>query len=188
MIYFVAGVRGNSDPTTITYLAVGFGFLVTLAGIFLLFRDLSRPTLSESELDVVGSSDIEHAVRQLGKNYDILRRQATQGFVLAGTFMALGILVILAGSLGEMFGFTKAAGNLTTVAGVIVEAVSGLGLYLFKETFKRLNSTSDRLHEMWKILAAFQKAETLSEEKKSEVIVSLISKLVETPANITPAK
>jgi hypothetical protein len=69
-----------------------------------------------------------------------------------------------------------------------VEAVSGLGLYLFKETFKRLNSTSDRLHEMWKILAAFQKAETLSEEKKSEVIVSLISKLVETPANITPAK
>jgi hypothetical protein len=41
---------------------------------------------------------------------------------------------------------------------------------------------------MWKILAAFQKAETLSEEKKSEVIVSLISKLVETPANITPAK
>ena len=69
--------------------------------------------------------------------------------------MALGILVILAGSLGEMFGFTKTASNLTTVAGVVVEAVSGLGLYLFKETFKRLNVTSDRLHDMWKILAAF---------------------------------
>ena len=134
---------------------------MTLAGIALLFRDLSRPNFAESELDVVGSSDIEHAVRQLGKNYDILRRQATQGVVLAGTFMALGIL----GSLGEMFGFTKAASNLTTVAGVVVEAVSGLGLYLFKETFKRLNSTSDRLHEMWKILAAFQKAETFPDEK-----------------------
>ena len=180
-IYFVVGLRGGSEPTTVTYFAVGFSFLVTLAGITLLFRDLSRPGIPESELDIVDSSDIEHAVRQLGKNYDILRRQTTQGFVLAGTLMAMGILVILAGSLGEMFGFTKAASNLTTVAGVVVEAVSGLGLYLFKETFRRLNSTSDRLHEMWKILAAFKKAESLPDEKKSEVTISLINKLVEMP-------
>jgi hypothetical protein len=181
-IYFLVGVRGSLEPTMVTYLSVGFGFLVTLAGIVLLFRDLGRTVPADSEVDLsVGSSDIEHAVRQLGKNYDILRRQATQGFVLAGTFMALGILVILAGSLGEMFGFTKAASNLTTVAGVMVEAVSGLGLYLFKETFKRLNATSDRLHEMWKILAAFTKAETLPDEKKSDVIISLINKLVEVP-------
>ncbi len=137
-IYFVVGFRSDAEPTVITYLAVGFGFLVTLAGIALLFRDLGRSDSVESELSLsIGSSDIEHAVNQLGKNYDILRRQATQGFVLAGTFMALGILVILAGSLGEMFGFTKSASNLTTVAGVIVEVISGLGLYLFKETFKR---------------------------------------------------
>jgi hypothetical protein len=180
-IYFLAALR-SSEPTTITYLAIGFGFLVTLAGIGLLFRDLARTGPAESELDLSeGSSDIERAVRQLGKNYDILRRQATQGFVLAGTFMALGILVILAGSLGEMFGFTKAASNLTTVAGLVTEAVSGLGLYLFKETFKRLNSTSDRLHEMWKILAAFTKAEALPDDKKSDVIISLINKLVELP-------
>ena len=181
-IYFVVGLSSDLKPTPVMYLVVGFSFLVTLAGIALLFRDLGQLAPSDSELDIVGSSDIEHAVRQLEKNYDILRRQATQGFVLAGTFMALGILVILAGSLGEMFGFTEAAGNLTTVAGVIVEAVSGLGLYLFKETFKMLNSTSDRLHHMWRILAAFQKAETLPDEKKSEVIISLINKLVEAPA------
>jgi len=181
-IYFLAGSHSNSEPTIVIYLSIGFGFLVTLAGIALLFHDLSRPFSVESELDLsIGSSDIEHAVRQLGKNYDILRRQATQGFVLAGTFMALGILVILTGSLGEMFGFTKATSNLTTVAGVIVEAIPGLGLYLFKETFKRLNSTSDRLHEMWKILAAFRKAETLPDEKKSNVIISLINRLVEIP-------
>jgi hypothetical protein len=187
-IYFIAGIRSGSEPTIVTYLAIGFSFVMALAGIVLLFRDLSRPGLAESEFDVNESSDIENAVRQLGKNYDILRRQATQGFVLAGTFMGLGILVILAGSLGEMFGFTKATSNLTIVAGVIVEAVSGLGLYLFKETFARLNSTSDRLHEMWRILAAFQKAETLPDEKKSDVVVSLINKLVETPAPVTVAK
>ena len=65
--------------------------------------------------------------------------------------MAVGISVIITGSLGEMFGFTKSASNLTTIAGVVVEAVSGLGLYLFKETFRQLNSTSEKLHEMWKI-------------------------------------
>src|SRR6266581_2218624 len=41
-IYFVVGLRGGSEPTTVTYFAVGFSFLVTLAGITLLFRDLSR--------------------------------------------------------------------------------------------------------------------------------------------------
>jgi hypothetical protein len=143
-IYFVVGLRSDAAPSTVTYLAVGFGFLVTLSGIALLFRDLGKSDSNEADISLsIGSSDIEQAANQLGKNYDILRRQATQGFVLVGTFMALGILVILARSLGEMFGFTKTASNLTTVEGVIVEAVSGLGLYLFKETFKRLNSTSD---------------------------------------------
>ena len=93
--------------------------------------------------------------------------------------MALGIFVILAGSVGELFGFTAQGGRLTTVAGIIVEAVSGLGLYLFKQTFQRLNVTSDRLHDTWKILTAFRKAETLPEGKKAEVICSLISRLVE---------
>jgi len=181
-IYFLSALRlGDKEPSTIDYLAIGFGFMVAIAGIFLLFRDLGKQTENVSLESSVGSSDIEHAVAQLGKNYDILRKQATQGFVLAGSFMAMGILVILAGSLGEMFGFTKTVGNLTTVAGVVIEAVSALGLYLFKETFKRLNATSDRLHEMWKLLAAFKKAESLPEDKKTDVIVGLINKLVELP-------
>lgn len=183
MIYFLTVVRlGDKAPDIVDYLGIGFGFLVTIAGIFLLFRGLSQSGDVVAEESVAGSSDIEHAVAPLGKNYDILRKQATQGFVLAGTFMALGILVILAGSLGEMFGFTKTAGNLTTVAGVVIEAVSGLGLNLFKETFKRLNATPDRLHEMWKLLAAFRKAEELSEEKKADVVIGLINRLVDLPA------
>lgn len=181
-IYFLTGIRlGNKAPDIIDYLGIGFGFLVTIAGILLLFRNLGQTEDAVLEESYTDSSDIEHAVAQLRKNYDILRKQTTQGFMLAGTFMALGILVILAGSLGEMFGFTKTAGNLTTIAGVVVEAVSALGLYLFKETFKQLNSTSDRLYEMWKLLAAFRKAEELPEEKKAEVVIGLIDRLVEFP-------
>jgi hypothetical protein len=183
-IYFLVGLKGSEhEPNLLTYCGVGFGFLVTFAGMIMLFRELGDRSIVGPDVDMaITSSDIEQAVNQLGKNYDILRRQATQGFILAGTFMAMGILVILAGSLGEMFGFTKTASNLTTVAGVVVEAVSGLGLYLFKETFKRLNLTSDRLYDMWKILAAFKKAESLPDDKKSEVIVNLITKLVEIPS------
>jgi len=182
-IYVVVGLRGDSEPGLMTYLVIGFGFFLSLSGIVLLFKESSRSLDTDADLGLSpGSSDIEHTVIQLGKNYDILRKQAIQGFMLAGTFMALGILVILAGSLGEMFGFSKTAGNLTTVAGIIVEVVSGLGLYLFKETFKQLNSTSDRLYEMWKILAAFKKADTLPDDKRSEVVVALINRLVAVPS------
>jgi MFS family permease len=125
-----------------------------------------------------GSADLELAVSQLAKNYDILRGQATQGFVLAAFFMVLGICVILVGAVGDLFGFAKAGSNLTTVAGIVVEAISGLGLYLFRSTFNRLNRNSDLLLETWKILAAFKKAQDLPEERRGDVQVTLIGKLV----------
>ncbi len=178
MALYTTAFRAERADSNIIYLVVGLAFLITIAGIVLLFRSESSVQSSDANL-AVGSSDIEETVIQLGKNYDILRRQAIHGFVLAGTFMAVGILVIITGSLGEMFGFTKSASNLTTIAGVVVEAVSGLGLYLFKETFRQLNSTSEKLHEMWKILAAFKKADSLSDERRADVVISLIERLVE---------
>jgi len=171
----------ESQAIILIYCGTGIGFLLILAGIIFLFLALIRSATDDTELTIT-TSDVENIVRQLGKNYDVLRRQATQGFILAGTFMALGILVILGGSVGYIFGFAKPINSLTTIAGIIIEAISGVGLYLFKETFKRLNATSDQLHEMWKILAAFNKAETLSDEKKSDVIIALINKLVEVSA------
>jgi hypothetical protein len=179
-LYLIAGLSDRIQ-TVVLYLGIAFVFVITLSGIALMFRAETVVSLSNEPSLSVESSDIEQAVGQLGKNYDILRRQVTQGFILAGTFMALGILVILTGSLGDMFGFTRSTSNLTTVAGVIVEVVSGLGLYLFKETFKQLNSTSDKLHEMWKILAAFKKAEELPETLKGNVVVGLIERLVDLP-------
>ena len=112
-------------------------------------------------------------------HYDILRQQATQGFILAAIFMALGVLVILTGAVGDMFGFKKEASNLTTVAGVVIEAISGLGMYLFNRTFQQLNTTSDRLHDLWRLLAAFKRAEALPDGPRSEVITNLINRLVE---------
>jgi hypothetical protein len=178
VIIYITAFFVRESVISLTLIAVAF--FVALGGIALLFRSAIPGGMQDTSL-AEGSSDVEEAVRQLGKNYDILRRQATQGFLLAGSFMAMGILVILTGSLGEMFGFTKTTSNLTTIAGVVVEVISGLGLYLFKETFKQLNATSDKLHDMWKILAAFKKTEDLPEERKADVVVSLINKLVDMP-------
>ena len=177
----------NTSPQII-YLTFAFSFLVALAGIVLMFGEMRKENLVlKATSSVATASDLEMAVTQLGKNYDILRQQATQGFMLAAIFMALGVLVILTGAVGDMFGFKKEASNLTTVAGVVVEAISGLGMYLFNRTFQQLNTTSDRLHELWKLLAAFKRAEALPENDRRTVIVGLINKLVESsaPAQIT---
>jgi hypothetical protein len=182
-IYALVGVSGirNQEASLPVYLGLGFAFVLALAGIVMMFLELKA---QGREAVNIGSSpaetaDLEHAVSQLSKNYDILRRQATQGFILAGTFMALGICVILAGAVGDMFGFARQGLNLTTVAGIVIEVVSGLGLYLFDKTFKELNTTSERLHKTWRILAAFKKAEALPEERKAEALISLIGKLTE---------
>ncbi len=179
-IYTVVGLRGGAEPTTLTFSAVGFGFMLALAGVVLFWREMTLASCNTTDAELpLPSADIELAVTQLNKNYEILRRQASQGFMFAGIFMAIGLLVILAGSLGDMFGFVSSAGKVTVVAGVVVEAVSALGLYLFRQTFHRLNVTSDRLHDTWKILAAFKKVELLSDDRKSEMTCTLITKLIE---------
>ncbi len=186
-IYAIAFLGSQHNTSLqIIYLTFAFSFLVALAGIILMFYEMRKKTLVlGSTSSVANASDLEMAVTQLGKNYDILRQQATQGFILTAIFMALGVLVILTGAVGDMFGFKKETSNLTTMAGVIVEAVSGIGMYLFNRTFQQLNTTSDRLHELWKLLAAFKKAEALPENERGTVIVGLINRLVESSA---PAK
>jgi hypothetical protein len=50
--YFVVGLRSDAEPTLVSYLEVGFGFLGTLAGIALLIRELGRPVTAEAEQDL----------------------------------------------------------------------------------------------------------------------------------------
>ena len=181
-IYAMATLSSLKETSLgFAYLVFGFAFFVALAGIALMFRELrvGNSVVGNGAVSVAESSDLEMAVTQLGKNYDILRQQATQGFILAAIFMALGVLVILTGAVGDMFGFKKEASNLTTISGIVVEAVSGIGMYLFNRTFQQLNVTSDRLHDLWKLLAAFKRAEALPEGPRTEVITGLINKLVE---------
>ena len=164
---------------TIGTIGIILCLVLALIGLCMLFvATEGTGALEQVQQEAAAAIDLKHAVDQLAKNYDILRRQATQGFILASAFMILGLVVIAAGAVGEMFGFSAEHSNLITVAGVIVEATSILGLYLFKQTSNQLNSTSVQLSEMWRILAAFRKAETLTDERRSQVTETLIYRLV----------
>ena len=61
------------------YLVFGFAFLVSLAGIALMFREfrVNSTGIDGAAVSVAESSDLEMAVNQLGKNYGILRQQTT---------------------------------------------------------------------------------------------------------------
>ncbi|HEX2257622.1 MAG TPA: hypothetical protein VHG92_13165, partial [Afifellaceae bacterium] len=177
-IYFAATGSSGDRMVVLPYFIISFGFLVGVAGIVLLFRELGPPGAKPVGFDAAhAASDIELVLGQLGMNYDILRQQTRAGFILAALFMALGVSVILAGAVGQIFGYTDA--GVTAVAGVIVESVSIIGFYLFRTSHNELTMTSERLHGMLLLLDAFKRAEALPEEQRTEVMLTLIERLVE---------
>src|SRR5205085_1132030 len=98
LLYFISS-RTSDQPSLIYYgFAVLLGVIV-LAGIVMTFYQLRKGEIQVQQEPLPESSDqLEHAVTQLSKNYELLRRQSTQGFLLAAVFMLLGLIVILSGS------------------------------------------------------------------------------------------
>jgi hypothetical protein len=183
--YLLFALRfGESDQSFFTtFVKVGISIALVLAGIVMMFYQLRSDELvvSSTTSDDLTSSP-EYTVVQLSKNYEIRRRQTTQGFVLSGVFMALGFLVILSGSAGSLFGFTREGSNLTTVAGVLMEFISGTSLLVYRINFRRLNETTDRLDGAWRVLTAHKLVEGLGEGKREEATMKLIDALLKPTA------
>ena len=178
LVYFSAlGTQAN--PTVGGYLVFAFGCALTLAGLGFMAVELRRiGGPSTTVQSAVSSSDLELTIQQLAKNLDIQREQASHGFIAALVMMVLGTGVILAGAAGHMLGTSGTSSRLTTVAGVIVEVISGLGMVLFRSTSARLNKTSESLLEIWKLFAAFRHTETLPDAERTQVQIRLIGRLV----------
>ena len=84
----------------------------------------------------------------------------------------LGLIVILVGALGQMFGLTTQTGNLSVVAGVIVEFINATALLVYRQNFQRLNSISDKLNDTWKILTAFKQVKELGDKTHADKVRS----------------
>ena len=167
----------------------GLAVALVLAGILMMFSQLwsdEGTALSAGQFADQNSSQPEYTVAQLSKNYELLRRQTTQGFILSGVFMALGLLVILSGSAGNLFGFTSQGSNLTTVAGVIMEFISGTSLLIYRINFNRLNETTDKLDGAWRILTAHKLAQDLPEDRRADATLRLVDALLKSPASAAP--
>jgi hypothetical protein len=122
--------------------------------------------------------DAVYLVQQLSRNFDILRAQTNQGFLLSGIFMAIGLLIIIASLFAPSLGLkTEGVDNLGVLSGVVTEFISGSALLLYRINFSRLNQTSDRLDDAWRVLAAFNLTRELPEEKKADATMQLISSL-----------
>jgi hypothetical protein len=173
-------LMGSHSVGFLDYTGAAIAVVIVLAGLLMMFVQLRGDATAPigTVADNIRRADPEHIVVQLGKNYDLLRRQTTQGFILAGLFMGLGVLVILSGSVGKLFGLTDSKSDLVSVAGVIMEVISGTSLLVYRINFKRLNDTSDRLDATWRILTANRLAESLPENRKSEATMKLIDALI----------
>ncbi len=116
---------------------------------------------------------------ELSKTFELLRRQVQLGFKITSLFSGLGLVVILLGCVNEFLGPSPNRGELTMVAGVVVEFVSATALLVYRTNLQELMSASNRLSDRWPILIAFENATALPRKKKEAVIAQLVSILAQ---------
>lgn len=177
--YIVFGHRDTLNPREVTALII-FGIL-TVGGIVISYVGVARIDAAKAIKLTPSTQDFDLAVEQLARNYEAVRAQTTYAFILSAVFMALGLLVILLGSMRVVLGLEGEPNYLVTVSGVIAEFISGSALLLYRSNFKRLDTISLRLDSTWRILAAYKLARDLPKSEQKEAILPLISALAESP-------
>ena len=182
-LLYVASGRSGLEPRFSDYALFAAGGIVTLAGVVLMFRQIGANYAVSNSGFEDGQEDATYVVRQLSRNFEVLRAQTNQGFMLSGIFMSIGLLVIVVSLFAPTFGFkTQGVDSFGVMAGVVTEFISATALLLYKLNFSRLNETSDRLDNAWRVLAAFKLTHELPEDKKAEATLQLITTLTKSGA------
>ena len=186
-IFLLTSTVANTTRLLQTVVLVTSGILV-FGGMIVTYLGVVREAPSVSTLAESTPDDLSLAVKQLSRNYKWIRNQTVYAFYLSAIFMALGVLVILFGSIRVVLGLAENADNLTVIAGIISEFISGSALLLYRSSSRRLNEISTELHQMWKILAAYRLAKDLPKAHQKEAIIPLIQALAGVPIATTIPK
>jgi uncharacterized membrane protein len=168
-------------PVQITTFVIA-GFLVAVGTGLEIWR--SQRESPQKTLAMTNPNDLSLAVEQLAQNYELSRSQTNFAFLITAIFMGLGLLVILLGGVRIVLGLSDATNTLTLVSGVIAEFISGGALLIYRSNFNRLNDTSTRLYETWKIFAAYELTTDLDNDNREAATMALISAL--TGASVQP--
>lgn len=175
-LFFFA--RDYVQPRPLDYLLVVIGLLLVLSGVTFMFRQLGAPPAASAYAPGNNHDDATYLVQQLHRNFEILRAQTNQGFFLSSVFMAVGLVLIVLSLFAPSLGLrTEGINNLGVLAGVVTEFISGTALVLYRLNFSRLNQTSDRLDDAWRVLAAFKLTTELPDEKRAEATLQLVTAL-----------
>lgn len=80
------------------------------------------------------------------------------------------------------FGFTKEGSTLSTVAGVIMEFLSATALLIYRLSFNRLNESTGKIDNAWRIMTAHTLSKTSPDDKlPSDATMKLIDALLAVP-------
>lgn len=169
---FGAGINDSTNIVVkITYIAIGVSLVFMLiAGVYLI-------AFSKSEDKNEDFTDMESSYIELNKNYQILRKQTQLGFLFSLFAMLVGLGIILFFA-GRYFVYNIDIDKMSVLAGVIVEFISATFIVVYRLNFNKLNSISDELFKMWKVMLAFKKVNDYEGDNKSEVFAKLIESLV----------
>lgn len=106
-------------------------------------------------------------VAELREYYIISKQQANKAFSSALLISILGFVVFISGIIISYFSGQNIIA-FTTIAGSVVEVISGLFFFLYKSSLTQLNIYHERLGSTEKYLTAMQLIEKMSDDKKDE--------------------
>ena len=116
-------------------------------------------------------------VSELREYYVISKQQARKSFSAALFICFFGIIIYLLGIISYMI-FNKDILVISIVGGTVVEVISGLFFWLYREATKQLGVYHQRLGSTEKYLIVIQIIRELPEDKRAEIYRNLIFSLL----------
>ncbi|OGC43028.1 hypothetical protein A2Y85_03090 [candidate division WOR-3 bacterium RBG_13_43_14] len=139
--------------------------------------DSTLKTLHEEPQDAI--SMMRRNVAELKGYYIITRQQASNAFTSALVACFLGFLIFAAGLLVIYLSPDKSdIIPYSTIAGVVVEVISGLFFWLYSRALKQINIFHKQLDESQQFLTAIQVTANISREKRDEIYEKIINNLI----------
>ena len=141
--------------------------------------DNTLKTLHEEPQDAI--SIMRRNVAELKGYYAITRQQASNAFTSALVACFLGFLIFAAGLLVIYLSPDKSSIiPYSTIAGVVVEVISGLFFWLYSRALKQIKIFHEQLDESQQFLTAIQVTASISREKRDEIYEKIINNLIKT--------
>lgn len=112
-------------------------------------------------------------VRELREYYIISKRQATNAFSASLIVCFLGVVIYIVGIVAFIISGENAL-LLSTIAGTIVEVISGLFFWLYSHAIKQLNIYHQRLGTTEKYLTAIRLVDKMEQDKHNEMFKHII--------------